>query len=80
MNLKNNYLLKQLLLSKPIKNVILHLYPKNLDDMVYSSWDIEWQIEVDYYGSFFALLPMYASWDILFCPDVCFLRYGAQQT
>ena len=36
--------------------IISHLCTKNLDDMIYSSWDIEWQTEIGNYESFFALL------------------------
>ena len=32
---------------------ILHLWTKNLDDMIYSSWDRVWQTEIGNYGSFF---------------------------
>ena len=38
--------------------IILHLCTKNLDDVIYSSWDIESdRLTLIIYGSFFALLP-----------------------
>ena len=37
--------------------IILHQWTKNVDDMIYSSWNIECDPEISNYGSFFALLP-----------------------
>ena len=37
--------------------IILHLYTKNLNDMIYLSRDIVWETEIGNYGLFFALLP-----------------------
>ena len=33
------------------------MFTKNLDDMIYSSWDTVCQVEIGKYGSFFAHLP-----------------------
>ena len=38
--------------------IILHLCTRNLDDMIYSSWDIErGRLSLVFLGLFFALLP-----------------------